>query len=644
MRRPASRLKSEPTTAFVSPVWLGLLLAVITMAAYLPALRAGFIWDDDAYVINNAMLTAPDGLKQIWFSAHRQSQYFPLAYTALRIERALWGLKPQGYHVVNVLLHILNALVLWRLLRRLMIPGAWLAAAIFALHPVQVESVAWITELKNVQSSLFYLLAVWAWVGFAEKPDAPRWKFYWLALLFHALALLSKTTACTLPAALLLILWWRRETIGWRRMAQVLPFLFLGLAMGLTSVWWEQHLGNYVPEAGVTLGFMGKALVASRAVWFYAAKVFWPANLTFSYPRWEVDARDWLQYLGFAGCVVLALLLWWQRRALGRGFAAGAFFFVAALSPLLGFIPLYTFCYSFVADHYQYLACAGLIIPLAALSSRCLTMKLVGRVAGLCLPGSLLLALGLLTWKQAHIYADEMTLWQDTLAKNPASWMAHNNLGIALVEKSQLDEAIGHYREALRLRPDYAEAYNNLGIALGKKGQVEEAIRCYRESLRLKPDYAKAHYNLGLALDGRGQLTEAIGYYRESLRLRSDSAEAHNNLGAALDRMGQHDEALGHFQEALRLKPDYVEAHNNLGTACGRKGQLDAAIGQFQEAVRLNPDFADAHYNLGIAFRKKGQLDAAIHQFREVLRLTPDNADARQGLDAALAAKANSTP
>ena len=588
-------------------MWLGLLLAMVTIVAYLPALRGGFIWDDDAYVTHNAMLTAPGGLSQIWFSAHRQSQYFPLTYTTLRLERALWGLNPQGYHAVNVLLHSINALLLWVLLRRLAAPGAWLAAAIFALHPVQVESVAWITELKNVQSTLFYLLALLAWVKFAEKPAVPRWSFYWLALLFHAFALFSKTTACTLPAAMWLVLWWRREAIGWRRILQVLPFLLLGVAMGLVSVWWEEHLGNYVPEAGVHFGFVEKGLIATRAVWFYAAKVFWPVNLTFSYPRWEINTRAPLQYLGLVGCMVVALLLWRRRHTLSRGVTAGVVFFVAALSPLLGFIPLYTFRYSFVADHYQYLACAGLIVPFAALLSNRMMSERLGRVFCRCLPGGLLLVLGVLTWKQSLIYADEETLWQDTLAKNPACWLAHNNLGVAFDKKGQTDEAIRQFQEALRLKTDNADAHYDLGNALGKKGQIDEAIREFQEALGLKPDFVEAHINLGMTLGKKGQT----------------------------------DEAIRQFQEALRLQPDYVEAHYNLGIALGKKGRTGEAIRQYQETLRLKPDYAEAHNNLGIALYRKGRTGEAIRQFQEALRLKPDYADARKNLDAVLAAKTN---
>ena len=623
--------------------WIFGLLVLGTVLAYQPVWRAGFIWDDDAYVTQNALLTAPDGLNQIWFSAHRQSQYFPLVYTLLRFERALWGLNPLGYHLVNVLLHAANAVLLWQLLRRLAVPGAWLAAAIFALHPVQVESVAWITELKNVQSTLFYLLALLAWVKFIRKPAAPAWGFYGLALWFEALALFSKTTACTLPAALLLVLWWRRETIGWRRILQVLPFLLMGLAMGVVSVWWEKHLGDYAdPDAGVRFGFAGKMVIATRAVWFYAVKVFWPLNLTFIYPRWEIDPRAPLQYLGLAGCMVFALLLWWRRRVLGRRVTAGVVFFVAALSPLLGFIPLYTFRYSFVADHYQYLACAGLIIPIAALISNRMAGERPGRIVYRCLSGSLLLLLGFLTWKQSHIYADPETLWRDTLAKNPACWLAYDNLGDILFQKGRVGEAIIQIKMALAIQPGYAAAHYNLGNALLQQGQTAGAMSQFQEAIRLKPDEAQTHYNFGIALFKNGQTSAAVSQYQEAIRFKPDDADAYYNLGNALFSQGQTSAAVSQYREAIRLKSHDVDVHINLGAALFNEGQTDEAISQFQEAIRLKPDGVPARINLANALLYKGRTDEAISQFQEAIRLNPDDADAQSSLAKALELKGKS--
>ena len=619
---------------------LGLCLAAAIFIAYLPVWHAGFIWDDDAYVTQNSLLTAPDGLSRIWFSAHMQSQYFPLVFTTLRFEHALWGMNPLGYHLVNVFLHAANALLLWQLLRRLAVPGAWLAAAIFALHPVQVESVAWITELKNVESTLFYLLALLAWVKFIGKPATPSWSFYWLALLFLVLALFSKTTACTLPAALLLILWWRREQIGLRRILQVLPFLLIGLAMGVLSVWWEKHLGDYIdPDAGAHFGFVQKVLIATRAVWFYAMTDLWPFNLTFIYPRWEIDPNAPLQYLGLAGCLVLALLLWRHRRVLGQSVTVGVVFFVAALSPLLGFIPLYTFRYSFVADHYQYLACAGLIVPVAALISNRMAGECPGRIFFRGLSASLLLLLGILTWKRADVYAVQETLWRDTIAKNPGCWMAHNNLGLGFFNKGQIEEAVSRYQDAISLKSDYAEAHYNLGIALFAKNQVDAAIDEYKEAIRLAPNYALAHNNLGVALVHKGQPDAAISQYQEAIRLRPDYAEAHNNLGLTLLSQGQLDAAISQFQESIRLNSVDAESHNNLGNALLQKGQTDEAVRQYQEAIRLKPDDAGAFFNLGNALQKLGRTDEAIRQFQEAVRLEPENTGDHNSLGLALFAK-----
>ena len=335
---------------------LGLLLIAAVVVAYQPVWHAGFIWDDDDYVTENPLLTARDGLKRIWFSLDSPSQYFPMVYTVFRIERSFWGLNPAGYHWLNILLHAANAVLLWQLLRRLNVPGAWFGAAIFALHPVNVESVAWITELKNVLSLFFCLLALLAWVRFVE--DRAGWKWCSLALLFHAMALCSKTTACTLPAALLLILWLKRKPIGWRRLFQVAPFLVLGVGMGLVTVWWERfHQGTRGSD--FAMNWTERLLVASRAVWFYAAKLVWPVHLAFSYPRWNIHASDPFAYTWLLAGTGACGLIWILRRRAGRSIEVAAVFYLATLSPLLGFIMLYTFRYTLVADHYQYAAMIG---------------------------------------------------------------------------------------------------------------------------------------------------------------------------------------------------------------------------------------------------------------------------------------------
>jgi len=531
----------------------GWFIVFATLAAYWPVFSAGFIWDDDAYVTDNALLSAPDGWSRIWFSAHSQSQYFPLVFTTLRVESALWGLNPVGYHVVNVSLHIVNALLVWALLRRLALPRAWLAAAIFALHPVQVETVAWVTELKNTESTLFYLLAVVAWLNFCAGKG--RW-FYALALGLHALALFAKTTACTLPAVLLLVLWVKSEPVNWRRILQILPFLLLGFGMGLLSVWWENHLGNYLPKFHLLGGPLDRLLIATHALWFYAQKIFWPASLTFSYPRWNINADDWRQYLWLIGCLVVAAVLWFARRKLGRGPAAALIFFAAVLLPMLGFIPLYTFYFSFVADHYQYFACLGLIVLGLGLAAKFFEASQADRRLQAVLTALLLLILGAHTWQQCHIYKNLETLWTDTLKKNPRSWMAHTNLGRLLVQQGKFADAEAHYQKALLINAQEDTVHYNYGNLLARAGRLDDAVAQYQQALELVPEKAQTHCNLGFALNKLHRTDEAIAEYLRAIYYQPDLAEAYYDLGNALSLEHKMDAAIAAYQRAVRLEPD----------------------------------------------------------------------------------------
>src|SRR6476659_12234 len=442
---------------------LALLLVVTTILAYQPAWHGGFIWDDDAYITNNELLTAPDGLRRIWFSLDSPSQYFPLVYTMFRFERAWWGLSPTGYHFVNILLHIANALILWSLLVRLRVPGAWLASAIFALHPVQVESVAWITERKNVLMGFFFLLTLLAWIAFIDERTKRRWRFYALALILYLLALSAKSTACTLPAALLLVLWLQKKPINKRRLLQIVPFVIMGIGMGLLAVWWERYHQGTSRAVFTFLGPMERVLVASRAVWFYLGKLIWPTDLTFIYPKWTISSTHLGNYIWLLAGIGLCVAIYFSRRYVGRSVEVAAAFFVATLSPVLGFIMLYTFRYTFVADHYQYLACIG---PIALVSAG--LVKLTNSTGFgprfLFALGILIFStLGLLTWRQSASYRDSETLWRTTIDGNPGCWMAETNLGSDLLERGDIDGAIAHLEKSLRLKFDLPEAHNNLG-------------------------------------------------------------------------------------------------------------------------------------------------------------------------------------
>src|SRR5215471_17876705 len=555
-------------------IWFGAALVVVTLVGYLPAaLRAGFIWDDDDYVTANRLLTAPDGLRRIWFSFDSPSQYFPLVYTTFRVEHALWGLNPSGYHWVNILLHVVNALLVWRLLVRLSVPGAWLAAAIFSLHPVQVESVAWVTELKNVLMGCFFLLTLLSWLAFVDERTKRPWLFYGLALCLYALALSAKTTACTLPAALLLILWLKRKRVDWKRLLQLVPFILLGVGMGLLTIWWERfHQGTRGPL--FSLSPMERTLIASRAIWFYLSKLFWPSSLTFIYPQWTIRPTHLLDYGWLMALAALGVMIYLVRRYVGRGVEVAAAFFVLTLSPVLGFIMLYTFRYTFVADHYQYLASIG---PIALAAAGTATLAATWKGSRRLILGSAVCVVGILaalTWHQTKIYNNLETLWRDTLAKNPAAWLAHTNLGGALARQGKLAEAIEQYEQALQLKPDEAEAYTNLGGVLARQGKLTEAVQNCERALQLKPDYPEAYYNLGVTLSEQGKLPEAIKNYQRALQLKPDYPEAYNNLGIALGEQGNFSEAVQSFERALQLKPDYTEAYTNLKVTLARQGNV----------------------------------------------------------------------
>src|SRR5215475_2629994 len=428
-------LFSSRRSAFI----FALVLTAVTILVYRPAWNGGFLWDDDVYITNNELLTAPDGLRRIWFSLDSPSQYFPLVYTTFRIEHALWGLNTSGYHWVNLLLHIANALLVWMVLVRLRVPGAWLGGAIFALHPVQVESVAWITERKNVLMGFFFLLTLLAWIAFVDGRTKRRWLFYGLALILYLFALSAKTTACTLPAALFLILWLQHKTIDWKRISQIIPFLVIGVAMGLVAMWWERYHQGTSRAVFTFLSPIERVLVASRAIWFYLSKLIWPSNLTFIYPRWNIAPTYLLNYSFLLAGVVMCGVIYFLRRYLGRSVEVAAAFFVATLSPVLGFIMLYTFRYTFVADHYQYLACIG---PIALVSAGLVTLTNSVKYGPrfLFALGILVLGtLGLLTWRQSASYRDSETLWRTTIARNPGCWMAEANLGSELLERGDID-------------------------------------------------------------------------------------------------------------------------------------------------------------------------------------------------------------
>lgn len=605
------------------------LLSAVTLIAYWPALRGGLIWDDSAHITRRE-LRSLHGLWRIWFDLGATQQYYPMLHSAFWIEHRFWGDAVLGYHLANVFLHVVAALLVVMIVRRLSLPGAWLAGFIFALHPVCVNSVAWISEQKSTLSTVFYLAAALMYLRYDRTRRSAH---YIVALALFVLALLSKTVTATLPAALLVVFWWQRGRLDWKRDVQPLaPWLVLGAGAGLFTAWVERtYIGAQGSDFALTL--VQRCLLAGRVIWFYLGKLAWPADLVFIYPHWTVDSSVWWQYLFPLAALALALVLWWMSGS-RRGPLAAFLFFTGTLFPVLGFLNVYPFVYSYVADHFQYVASLGLIVPLAA--------ALADRRFTPILAAALLAVLGALTWRQSGIYRDSETIYSDTLRHNPSSWMAHNNLGSELLDvPGRQPEAISHFEAALQLKPDSAEAHNNLGNALSKiPDRLPEAISNYEAALRIRPRFPEAENNLGRALSKHpGRLGDAITHLDLALQLRPEYADAHSNLGAALSGIpGRQPEAIAHFEHALRINPDMAEAHNGLGSALSETpGRLQDAIAEFEAALRTRPDYPEAHCNLGLALSDvPDRLPDAVSHFQAALRLRPDYAEAHNGLGVAL--------
>jgi tetratricopeptide (TPR) repeat protein len=507
-------------------LWAATWLLLASLAVYLPLRSAGFVWDDDQYVTQNRNLQDAAGLARIWLVPRATPQYYPLVHTGYWVEHRLFGLDPRAFHLTNVLLHALSALLLFRLLERLRVPGALFAASLFAVHPVMTESVAWITERKNVLSLAFALGSLHAYLRFAppEGDPAPgerRWGPYALSLGLFCAALLSKTVVLTLPAAVAVIFWWKRGRIGVRDLVPLVPFLAVGVPAGLHTAWLERH---HVGAVGAewALPPLARVVLAGRALWFYAGKLAWPDPLIFFYPRWQIDAADPAQLAAPLAAAAVVVALWAARARIGRGPLAAVLLFAGILVPALGFFDVYPFRYSYVADHFQYHAAPALLALFAAAATRAAArLGPRARAPALAAAVALLLALGSLTFRQAHAYRDLETLYTDTIAKNPAAWNAYLNLANLFSSQGRNRDALPLAREAARLAPNVADAWNTLGGVLfltaaelpaDARARVDEATLAFARALALDPDHIDALYNGAVALEAAGRREEAARY------------------------------------------------------------------------------------------------------------------------------------
>jgi Flp pilus assembly protein TadD len=646
-----------------------MLLVLAVVAAYWPALSGQFVWDDALLVDRNPLVTGKLSLVSVWFRTD-----FPLTIVAFWLEWLAWGSHPVPYHIVNVLLHALGTILVWKVLGKLKIPGAWFAALLFGIHPVCVESVAWISEMKNTLSLPFFLASAWLYLRFEEDREKERgevggprsevpgprseagtlqfWRSslsplpsslsYLLAVFLFLLALLSKTSTVMLPVVLLLWAWWQRGGVTRRDLWRTSPFFALALVFGLLSVWHQRAITTGPVQ---TENFWGRLAGAGQAVWFYLGKAVWPAHLSMIYPRWTIDQTAPRAYLPLLllGCVLA--LCWWFRRGWGRAPLFGLGYFIITLFPALGFFDMYYLALSRVADHFVYLPLIG-IVALAAsglttvgawvfdLDRRMPRLQSVPPDWGAALARSLcagvaaalLLTLSLSTFARARVLARDELLWRDTLAKNPASWTAYNNLGCLLAEQNNYQGAIEQFQASLRLNPANPEAHSNLGRALALIGRLTEAESHFRTALTIKPQSAGIQRSFASILAAQGRIAEAISHLREAARLEPD-IPTRLQLADWLHSAGDDREAVAQYRNVLEVKPDFQDALNNLAWLLATS--TNASVRNGPEAVQLaeracrqvQSKEARALGTLAAAYAEAGRFGEAVAAAEQALEL-----------------------
>jgi tetratricopeptide (TPR) repeat protein len=566
---------------------------------YWPALRGDYLWDDDRYISNNYLLQTVAGLEKIWLRPGITADYYPVQATVQWVQWHLWGFDTLGYHVTNVVLHVISSLLVWRLLSKFRLRLAWLGGLLFAIHPVQVESVAWMAELKNTLS-LPPLL--WAMCLYIDYDEEKRPQQYQLALGLFIIALLCKLSVVMFPLVILLYVWWKRGRIRWEDWKDSAPFFAVAAVLGAVSLQsgpWDQQF-NHIQAAFLPAGGMwGRLTLAGQAFSFYFSKIFLPVNLLPIYPMWPVDYTSPLHYLPWLVWGAVFFWLWTKRETWGRHALLGLGFFLVNLTACPGFIPPPNMEYAWVMDHFLYLPIIGLIgLVVAGLGQ--LQQRLPGFFPFWGV-GILSMIAAWLIW-QSHAYAgrfiDQETLWTYTLQRNPQAWLAHCNLGKALLLTNHVPEALEQLEQAVTLNPVCAEAHNNLAVALLRVNRGPEAIEQCELALKISPSYADAHNNLGINLMQTGRLSEAADQYNQALKINPDDADAHYNLGVIYSRTGHMPEAADEFAKALTTKPSYTKAHNNLGVALFQLGRKSEAIEQFEQALQIDPTYTEARNNL----------------------------------------------
>lgn len=603
LRRTKSNSGPSPTivlkaSAQTGGEWIevlqGALILAVGLIAVWPAFGGGWIWDDPEQILLNSTLRDPGGWWKFWV-APDTDDYFPLKYSIHWVMWQWWGDDPAGYHFVNVVLHLLGALLVWRLLGKLGVRLAWFGGLLFAVHPLVIESVAWVSEIKNTASLPPFLLGLCAWIEFDERK---RKRDYMAALGWFVAAMLIKTSVVMFPVVILLLAWWKRRAITRADLIASAPFFAVSLVLGIVTVWFQQTRAiqhEILPMGGLVV----QVVRAGLAIVFYLAKSVLPIGLLPIYPRWAVDPPALVQFLPWPCLAALLVWLWSRRETWGRHVLLGLGFFVVNLFPVLGFLPMSYMRFSWVADHFVYLSLVGLV-GLAAAGAGWLLKRVGGPARRLVLAGMVGVVAGhtALAYRHAENFHSETTLWTYTLRGNPDAWQAHDNLGLVLTHEGRLEEAEVHFRETYRLNPNSDDAHYNLANVLVRQRRMAEAIEHYEEALRLKPASADAHINLGNVLLNSGRTNEALRHFEAGERLAPKMPQAHSNRANALLQADRLPEAVAEYEEALHLRPNDAIAHFNLGNALARMNRFDDATAHYAEALRINPEMTEAKRRL----------------------------------------------
>lgn len=648
--------KFAPGTEFRRIVLGVLALLALTLAAYWPLHTAGFIWDDTTWLVKNHFAHHWRGLWNIWFNPHDSIQYYPMVYTFFMVQWHLWGAHALGYHLVNIVVQGVNAILLWRVLAALNLRSAWIAAAIWAIHPVQVETVGWVVEQKSLLSALFLFLALLAWCEFSNvrggRPtDQPRlsrreWYLYVLGSFTYILALFSKTDACMIPVVLLFVLWWKRGRINSRDVLLLIPWMILGCLAALMTIHIEHgQAGANGAEFKFTLA--QHFIIAGKDLWFYPFKLFWPWPMLEVYPRWSIHHLamwEWIFPIT-AAAVPLALLAWAKK--IGRGPLVAVCIYGMLISPLLGFIAFTSEAYTFVADHYQYLACIGIIIlvtefiaGLLAQSSASVNNVVApapkapiesgpgstpwSRVnwAGICLAGLTLTALGGMTWAQCEIYTPPNRIWTHDLKYYPKSWMAMQAIGVYDFTHGNQTAGLPMLLAANRLAKGHGMLVSaDLGDAYRSLKQYHHAILYYRRSLMLASDQPFIIAHLVQCYTYVGNWTQAYDDVARGIHLYPRSAVLQNELAQILAKAGYAKRAIPHYLLAIKYARRNEASILALAKLLDSTGQWNKASFYYQRLITSFPTYIRGHFSYGVALLRHGQADGAVQEFRTVLQL-----------------------